>query len=244
MSVADATYIAEKGVSVVEVDAEIMAVRSKTGNTLTVRRGDRGTTPAAHTSGAQVLIWGLHDPTNVEVNRWINDGFAWLYPVVSYDVWDTQTTTTEGALRYAVPSTMELVEEIYLQGTEAHEWVRLRHWRVLGAYVFFPRALPAGRALRFHGSGRFPELTADTDEVEIGRDLEHAVVLYAASRVVRQREVLRTRFTGQSALLEDRAATIGDLLGSGRDLLRDATALRDQHKTPRAFVLRRGLRGW
>jgi len=227
--------------SILEIEDELMTVRSlPTATTLTVRRGDRGTTAVAHAAATAILSHGQYDPTDQDLNSLINDGIEWLFPVCMYDIWDDTTTTSDSVLYYSIPLSMEFVDELYITDGRTPEGKRhLRYWQRIGSKVYVPGVLPANRKLIFHGWGRFTRPTDDTSQLCFGEDLEPAVEFYVVASVIKSHEALRTRFTGQSALLEARAGNIPDLLGSSRDWIARAREIRNQHQTIRPTMLRK-----
>jgi len=244
VDVADATLA--PGGSIIEIDSELMRVRSidtvPTPDTLIVRRGDRGTTAATHSNGASIRIYGPHDPTDTQLNRWIRDGIDWLYPTLVRDIWDTTDETELNVLNYPVPAAIHLLEEVLLRDdSDPARDHPIRKWTLIDEDVWFPAALPEGRMLTFHGRGKFTQPTTDTGmggTLDVPNEVLAALHLYVVAQVVKQQEIMRSRFVDMSALLESRAGNIPDLIGSSRDLLRQAAALRDAQASPRPWRLR------
>lgn len=228
--------------NLIEIENEVMFVRAtnETTDVLTVRRGDRGTTAAAHTIPQTVLMYGPHDLTNFDLNRLIRDGIHWLYPVVVRDIFDETLTTLLGAISYTIPAGIEVVEEIYMQDSSTpFDWRLLAWWKRVGTKIFVPTELPVGRKLNVHGKGRFTQPITDATVLDVPDALLPAVYLYALANVVKERDLVRSRFTGQSALLEARSSGLSELIGSYRDLMRQAEAVRFAQSTPRSARLRR-----
>lgn len=224
-----------------EIQEEVMRVRTSDENTniLTVRRGDKGTVAAQHDQDEAVLIHGPHEPSNKELNDYLRDAINWLYPVAALDMWDTSLDTETGVLNYTIPNPIEQLAEMYLEdSTAANGFRRLRQWNIVGEDVWFPWELPSLRTLQFHGYGRFTLPQGDGDELDLGSDLFQAVKLYAAGLIVKGQESVRTRFTGQSALLESRSGNIADLIGSSREFFRQAELIRNKSAEARPFQLR------
>lgn len=226
--------------SLLEIEDEILFVRSQLGNVLTIRRGDRGSTAAAHNSPAAVLIYGQYDPTNRDLNRHLDDALDWLFPTCMNEVWDSSTTTVDNLLYYVIPASVEFVDELYItDGQTPENKKHLRYWTRIGSRVYVPGALVAKRTLIFRGWGRFVKPTSDASILDIGVDLEQSVAMYVTSMVIKTWEALRTRFTGQSALIEARSGNIPELIGSSRDWERRAGELRNKNGTVRPTMLRK-----
>lgn len=241
LTIADGTR-APSG-SVLEIEDETLGVRLVAGNVLTVRRADRGTTAAAHNSPASVLIHGQHDPSNREINEHVSQGIEWLFPVCALEIVDYTTETKASTVAYSVPPRIEELVELYLEDSfTPHGWSLVNAWQHVGSWVYLSKSLPAARTLAFRGWGRFTQPADDDDLLDVGTDLEEAVVLHALSRLVKSREILRGQFTGQSALLEARAGNIPDLIGSSRDLMAGARVIRAENQTIRPYRLRRIVR--
>lgn len=232
--------------ALVEIESEVMYVRAANEATdvLTVRRGDRGTAPVSHAIPQTVFIYGPHDLTNIDLNRLIGDGIRWLYPVAVRDIWDESLTTAVGTIAYTIPTVISLLEEVRMEdGNTPVDYRLLRWWKVatIGTdrKLFVPNELPPGRKLQLHGRGKFTVPSSDATTLDVPDELLPAVYYYCLANVVKHRDLIRSQFTGQSALLESRAAGLSELIGSYRDLIRQAEALRAQHATPRPWSLRR-----
>ena len=226
--------------SLLEIESELMMVRSVSGNVLTVRRGDQGTTAAAHSAAVLVLIHELHGVTNLQLNDLINDGIEWLFPICVYEVWDNSLTTDDTVLSYTIPTSVEYVDELWItDGLTPESKKKLRYWTRVGSKIYLPGILPDNRQLIVHGWGRFTLPTDDTTSLCFGTDLEPAVEYYVVAAVIKIQEALRTRFTGQSAFLEARAGNVPELIGSFRDWMARAREIRGQHQTIRPSMLRK-----
>lgn len=119
----------------ISVDYETMyvtAVASGPPYTLTVRRGQRGTTAAAHDSGALVLVNPLY-PGNRILNT-LNSGLGKMTKIVK----DTATLdVVEDQYAYAVPSTIDVVRRIEIENSdEDDESYIIRNWEMLDSDYF------------------------------------------------------------------------------------------------------------
>lgn len=228
--------------SLIEIENEVMFVRAsnETTQVLTVRRGDRGSTAAAHTMPLTVSIYGPLELTNTDLNRLIRDGIHWLYPDVVRDIWDESLTTLLGVVSYTIPAGIDVVDEVYMKDSVTpFNWAQLVWWKRVGTKIFVPFELPVGRGLLIHGRGRFTQPSSDSTVLDLGDELLQAVYLYCLAGVVKHRDLLRSQFTGQSALLESRAAGLSELIGSYRDLMRQATEIKLSQAKPHPSRLRR-----
>lgn len=233
--------------SLLQADNEIVLVVSVASPVATVIRAQRGTVAATHLNAAPVNIYAPSDITDPELNSLIRDGVNWLYPVATKEVNDDSLTTLVGTKRYTIPAAVLEVDELYLKSADGTTWEGpLRNWSKIGTEIQILLELPAGRLLRIRGDGRYAAPVNDTDDLTsttppglgITEHLVSAIKYFCLAQLAKGQELLRSRFTQQSALIESRSGNLPELLGSSRELMRIATDFRSQAARIKPFRLR------
>jgi hypothetical protein len=133
MTVSDSTGI--DGTDWISVDYETCYVEKvSTGPpyTLTIRRGQRGSTAATHLIGATVLVSPLY-PGNRILNA-LNSALGKVQKIVK----DIATlSVVEDQFAYAVPSTIDVVKRIEIENSdEAGQFFVIRNWEMLDSGYF------------------------------------------------------------------------------------------------------------
>lgn len=130
----------------------------------TVRRGQRGSTAATHTSGAQVIVNPLYP--NHRILSAINVSQAKLTKTVKDDA---TLVVVDGQYSYEVPSTIEVPRRVEIENSdETNEFYVIRNWEMLDATHFRIFGYqPSDRNIRVVGTSKFSALTIggslDTD---------------------------------------------------------------------------------
>lgn len=119
----------------ITVDYETMfvtAVASGPPYTLTVRRGQRGTTAATHAEGALILVNALY-PGN-RILTALNSALGKLTKTVK----DIATLTfTEDTYAYTVPSAIDVVKRVEIENSDENsQFFTIRGWEMLDATTF------------------------------------------------------------------------------------------------------------
>jgi hypothetical protein len=86
----------------IEIDSELMIVRSVSSNNLTVKRGAKGSTAASHASAASVLVRPHF--SSVEILDALNRGLDACFPLLYQPVIDESLTILADTYEYTVPS--------------------------------------------------------------------------------------------------------------------------------------------
>jgi hypothetical protein len=115
---------------IIEIDDEILYVKSNSSGTLTIEpfgRGFKGTTAAAHTSGAMVSVNPTY-PRSI-VSREINNTIRAVYPDL-FAVTSTDLTIDGINWQYELPSDMDRVLLVETRWTIEDGWTPIREWDV------------------------------------------------------------------------------------------------------------------
>lgn len=134
LTVADSSLY-QKG-WVISIDEEAMLVTDMpNATTLTVTRGYKGTTAAAHSSAANILVQPLG--TGADYMDGLNEGARLLWPQFFQHVVDTTITVAINTSDYALPATfpagssrISRVMCLY-PGAPAIDWYGYREWEVV-----------------------------------------------------------------------------------------------------------------
>jgi hypothetical protein len=147
---------------IIQIDDELIYVDSYNKNTGVLSippygRGYNGTTAAAHTAGAKVVI----TPTfpNVDIKGAINDTIQSMYPdlfaLTSYNF-----TYTPARVAYEIPNEIETIVSVSYESIgPSREWIPVRAWRIdpmanpssfgnSSNSISIYTAIPAGRTVR------------------------------------------------------------------------------------------------
>lgn len=201
LSVADTTLYFKN--QPIEVDQETMIVRALTsGTVLTVKRGAFGSTAASHVSGSTVLIGPRF--LQVEIIDAINNGIDNVFPLIYKPITMAGTSITANTYEYTIPNMdtpvipvpyISLVET-QAPGDPAYRGVT--HWdlrRGATPKIRFKRVPVVGSAVRIHGFGPFPHLSAlsDTTDTLWPYRADTLPVYWAASELLASGEALRVR---------------------------------------------------
>lgn len=220
----------------IQVDQEALQVTSlASSTTITVVRGAAGTTPAAHTVNAPVLI----KPSflDSEILDGINVGIDSCYPTIYKEVLDTSLTVTAATTyEYTIPATLPYLSKLELKSPGDFAWRETTRWEIRrgSAPVIKFHEVPAvGSAIRLRGFGPFAQL-AITDSLDAlwpsnGTQLP---VLYSASQLLASGESGRVRLSSGAVDAREQANRTGSSTAAARDLLSRYGLLLQQAASP------------
>ena len=156
LTVADGTVMTEGDWAT--VDFETMEVTKVLRNTITVRRGAKGSLAATHLIDAPIRV-NYTFPPHVILQA-VNESLADAYPQLYKDVTDTSTVVVQNQDLYNVPATMEYLVRVEVQAyTQATKYIPFRAWDFADTQHFrLYGMLPAGLGLRLVGMARFDTL--------------------------------------------------------------------------------------
>jgi hypothetical protein len=176
----------------ISVDFETMLVTAMSSGpayTCTVRRGQRGTTAATHSSGATVIVNPLY-PGN-RIFYCLNAALGKLTKVVK----DTSTlTVTEDTFAYAIPSTIDTLWRVEIENSdEDSEFYVIRNWELLdGSYFRIFGNYDTDRNIACVGTAKFTALTTsgnlDTSFPDDNQNAINFLVYEAAGQLLLQRQ--------------------------------------------------------
>ena len=196
-----------------EIDNEIMRVRSISSNTATVLRGDQGTTAASHSNGATVQVWPFWGWSDAEVNDAINCAIDWLYPEVWYPK-HKQNTLESDAKEFGLPDGVRYPDGEHIIGVEVEDddgqFRPFHSWRHANDRLIFDRKIDVARDIRLLLLGKHARLTSDAQRLYSSEPVD-AIVEYATGRLLENLLANRTRYVEYSASLNDRASTPDEL---------------------------------
>lgn len=246
--------------SYLEIEQELMFVVpggvNASAKSLSVVRGARGTTPAAHSSGADVSI-NPRFPRNTILKTMQEEARSWptsLYQVSSFNTSISQTDTAVDVATQSGFTDVMRVIQVWRQSTvsPANRWIRVKGWRfekdMLGAgsadlflaQAFFSSALRIMVARPFNDVSGWTEAT-DITTSGLTDSMADILKYGAAWRLVNGRETRRlfTEVESEGRVAADVPATANLTLG------RQLKALRDTRMGEEIFRLRSfyGFRG-
>ena len=203
LTVADsATKIADNWVLEIDSEALVATSTASTGNTVTVRRGARGTTAASHSSGSVILLRPAY--LSVEILDAFNAALEAMYPYIYKAVVDESLSVTVGDYEYDIPdmpsdtdAQIYHLSEVSIMEDGDETFYRRKDWDVLrGATpkLRFRRSTDTGGTIRLYGYGPFPRLTLTGSlDAQFPRQAEEMLVLYAAAYLTASGETGRVR---------------------------------------------------
>jgi len=240
---------------VIEIDGELMWVDGCAAVTVALPswgRGYRGTTPAAHSAGAKVVVNPVFPASVAE--RAINDEVRALYP----NVFAVKTAATfaydTSDYEYVLPADCVRVLSVRAQRSGYDEWDEIDRWDVkhslptavytTGKAIVLPSGIGPGDSVQIVYAARPSAMTASTDVFATVTGLpassKDVVVLGAMIRLLPTMDYMRlpTRTAEADAVGSSRqgglAVTIAEKLRDqyARRVTEERTALFDQYRIP------------
>lgn len=186
-----------------EIDSEVLKVATSatTGTSVSILRGQYGTTAATHASSATVLV--RPEFTQIEILDQLNAGLKAVWPYIYQDILDTSLTTVADTYEYTVPSvssSITYIPRIYgidLKRSGETNYKPIRRWEIRRGStpkIMFPADLDAGGTLRVRGYAPFDDLAlADSLPSAFPIQSEELLPLYAAQALLTSGEARRAR---------------------------------------------------
>lgn len=226
----DATSI---GRGVIEIDEELIYVTSNSSGTLTVPawgRGWKGTTKAAHTSGACVFVSPVYPRSVVsrEVNNSIRSVFPDLFAVKTVDVVGSSTRW-----QYELPADCERILSVEWRWDTISGWNPVTDWELTasayatdfptsGKFISITEAIPVSAKIHITYAAAPTLLTnaADTYASTTGlpASSRDVIVLGAASRLLPWVDTGRTPAETVPSDMTDQQRPIGSAVQLAREL--------------------------
>ena len=198
----------------IEMDNEILKVVTHDDSgavydELTVRRGEKMTDAAAHTTPVEIRncgqLW-----TNHELKKLINDAIIALRPEISYAGIDESLITLEATREYTIPGTLSEVSWVELE-RNTNVFLRERRARIRGQKLTFDYLPGTGQTIRLIGWKFQAPFSATVTELTLSQDFWELIIQYATGKAMESTLTNRSRFTEYSASLNPRASTSDEI---------------------------------
>ena len=214
-----------------QIDQEAIQVASlASSTTMTVIRAAAGTTPAAHTANAGILVRpGFLD---LEILDGLNVGLDACYPTIFKEVLATSgslVVTSATTYEYAIPvmdattTIIDYLSMVELKAPGDFAWRETKRWEIrrgAAPVIKFHEVPAVGTAIRLRGFGPFPHLAiGDSMDAQFPFTGDELPVLYAASQLLAAGESGRVRFDVGTRDDREAANRPGSSTAAGRDLL-------------------------
>lgn len=187
---------------VIQIGTEALRVTAVAATTLTVRRGQFGTTAASAASGSSILMSPRF--LDVEYLDGLSAGIDNTWPLI-YKPWEDETlTAASDTYQYTIPSMVSdstvypHVSEVWVRDASTLPWQRFRQWRIRHTAAGVPELLlrapiDTGNSIMLKGFGPFPRLGSFTDstDAQFPRQAEWPLIEYAASWLLESGEARR-----------------------------------------------------
>lgn len=194
-----------------QLEDEVVRVQTiASGTTLTVRRGLKGSTAAAHVTATTIMARPRF--YNVDILDALNAGLAASFPLLYRPVASEWDDITADAYEWLIPEMSGIAVPIpYIYGVEYQEttdqpFVRVRNFRIVRSeypLLKFSTPLVAGGKLRIKGFGPFTPLTASGSlDTYFPVNAEDILVWFAAQYLLASGEAGRLRV--DTGVIDDR----------------------------------------
>ncbi len=206
----------------IEVESETMMIRAvASGSNLTVLRGAFGSTAAAHSSGAEILIRPSFYATEVidALNTGLDDCYPTLYKEVvnSTSLSVTSATVYEYAVPFMTGSTtayIDFLSSVELKSPGDYAWRHTDRWdirRGTAPVIRFHEVPAVGSTIRVRGFGAFSSFAtvADTVDAQFPKNAESLLPLAAAAHLTASGEAGRIRMTAGAVDSREQANRAG-----------------------------------
>lgn len=206
---------------VLQVESELMKVEgldsTVTPATLTVQRGFRGSTAAAHIAAVAIRI--TPEVTDRMLNYAINTAIADTYSNpdrgdmgIWYEVVDTTLTTSSSTREYTLPSGLATTHFIVEIRDGSGNYQITRDYRVSGTKLVFGGDLIAGYTIRISGMAYQAQLSDDTTTLTLSDEQSEFIKYSGALAILEMRLGPRIKATEYSAAVNDRAGQPNDMV--------------------------------
>lgn len=227
----------------IQVDQEALQVASlASSTTLTVVRAASGTTAAAHSANAGILVKpGFLD---TEILDGLNVGIDACYNTIYKQVIDTSLSVTSATVyEYAIPlmptgtAVIEYLSRLDVKAPGDYAWRETTRWELrrggTAPVLKFHEVPAVGTGIRIQGYGPFPHLAiTDSLDAQWPSNGDQLPVLYSASQLLAAGEAGRVRFDVGARDDREAANRAGANTAAGRDLLTRFGSLLQQVAPP------------
>jgi hypothetical protein len=225
---------------ILQIESEQMKVEAfdSDAETVTVVRGFRLSTAAAHIAGTSIAIIG--EITDRAINYAINSAIAETYANrdrgdmgMWYNVVDTTLSTSITTREYTIPSGFANTHfVIEVQDGDGNYHV-VNNWRISGVSIVFNQDFSeAGMTIRISGMGYQSLLSDDTTDLTLADEQAEFIVAHAAYRIIETRLGPRIKATEYSAAVNDRAGQPLEMIQFVRHLRDRAEGIKARESRP------------
>jgi len=227
----------------IEIDGELMWVHTVSGTTVNVPlwgRGYKGTTAAAHSSGAAVHIAPTWPRSVVrrEVNNTVVSLFPSLFAVAKIDL-----TNTSPTYQFELDATTEWVLDVEWKFVGDGVWYKMAGWDVVskanttdfpsGKYLMINEPVPAGALLTVTTAKVPTKFTAEGDAFTacgLPATTKDVVVLGTAARLMPSLDLGRSQVQTVSADALDQPRPLGAAVQISREVRREFERRREEER--------------
>jgi hypothetical protein len=198
---------------VLQIEDEIVRIMDKAGAVLTLMRGDRGTTAAAHLAGTACYAFPSFGWTDAEVNSALDRAFDWIHPDVWYPKYYVNTVAAH-VKEFGCPPGVrnpdgELVMQLEFLNNDS-QWYVVYNWRHTSDRLILDQILGNARDVRMMTRGKHARLTDDTTQMYSNEPTD-CLVSYSTKLCLEALLGNRPKYVEYSAALNDRASTPDEL---------------------------------
>lgn len=217
----------------VELESEIMRIRSIASLDLTVLRGDHGSTAATHSNSLTLKVWPFWGWTDANLNNQINRSIDWLYPEVWYPDY-VENTAQANKKEFGLPTGArypdgDIVKEVAFLLSDGITYKPVYGWRHYNDRLIFDHETDQARTIRILLQKRYARLTDDTTQISsLHSDIVDAIVNMTIAHCLESLLASRTKFLEYSASLNDRASTPDELQRQVFYFINQATLAKDR----------------
>ncbi len=218
---------------ILQIESELMVVReiSTTDDELTVSRGFRLSTAAAHLAAVAIAIHP--EFTDRLLNQTINSAIADTYPNIWLEIKNDDDLVTDVDEReYDSPSGFTFVRRIQVANADGF-FLENRDWEMIGTMIKFNRSFTeSGRAIRVIGQYYQPQLSDDSTNLDIADEQAEYVFYNAALLALETRLGPRLKATQYSASVNERAGQPTEMIQMYRYLQNECQMIKFRETKP------------
>lgn len=176
---------------------------------ISVYRGMRLTTAAAHSSAASINICGQLW-TDYELKKIVNDSIYALRPEIAYQVIDKTLTTASSKREYDLPSGITEVSWIEIE-KDTGVFLRERNAYHVKDLIVFNYQPAIGKTIKLIGWKEQVPFSGSVTELTLTEEFWSLIFLYGTAKAMESLLTNRSRYTEYSASLNPRASTTDEI---------------------------------
>lgn len=227
--------------AIIQVDDEVMLVTADpSGNTITVLRGFRGSTAAAHDNAQTVYI--VDKFSDFEINSLLDDVIIDGFPILFSYIVDETATTDADALEYDIPTALSggrVARAFENQGSATkQDWIPLTiDFQSMTKWYLSDRAGAGGRTIRLVGVAPFSGFSGDTDTYDGWDNEVEYLILETMARLVDARNIERFEDPGYVSTVKQEGSSMNTVTQLGTYFHRLAERKLDRVKKAKPIKL-------